>query len=229
MSDSSDTRVLIDDDPAKLPPALRNTLDGRARRAFLRTWPPQQLLPDSEPVYVKSWLYTFGVGALAALVVLVVSGVVLAVFGPEWWTLSRPGAWFGALHYWGVQLFFLFMFAHFLAVFIMGAFRGRKVTWMLGMLAFATSAVTGLTGFASLQNFEGQWVTTQAKDAMNAAGVGGILNLLNTGRILTLHVVVLPLLVVGIVAVHLLWVRKHGIAPPYDARPEHLSNEEGAT
>ena len=41
--------------------------------------------------------------------------------------------------------------------------------------------------------------------------------------------VVLPLVVVAIVAVHVLWVRKHGIAPPYDARPEHLSNEEGAT
>jgi quinol-cytochrome oxidoreductase complex cytochrome b subunit len=121
------------------------------------------------------------------------------------------------------------MFAHFVAVFIMGGFRGRKVTWMLGMLAFATSAVTGLTGFASPQNFEGQWVTTQAKDAMNAAGVGGILNLLNTGRILTLHVVVLPLVVVAIVAVHVLWVRKHGIAPPYDARKEHVSSEEGAT
>jgi quinol-cytochrome oxidoreductase complex cytochrome b subunit len=207
----------------------RDTLDGRARRAFLRAWPPQNLLPDAEPAYVKSWFYTFGVATLAALVLLAVSGIVLAVMGPEWWLRSRLGAWFGALHYWGVQLFFLFMFAHFIAVFIMGAFRGRKVTWMLGILCFAVAAVTGLTGFASLQNFEGQWVTTQAKDAMNAAGVGGILNLLDTGRILTLHVVVLPLLVVAAVGAHVLWVRKHGIAPPYDARPEHLSSEEGPT
>jgi len=229
VSDPRDTRVLIDDDPARLPPALRDTLDGRARRAFLRTWPPQNLLPDAEPAYVKSWFYTFGVATLAALVLLAVSGVVLAVMGPEWWLTSRVGAWFGALHYWGVQLFFLFMFAHFVAVFVTGAFRGRKVTWMLGMLSFAVSAVTGLTGFASLQNFEGQWVTTQAKDAINSTGVGGILNLLDTGRVLTLHVVVLPLLVVGLVGVHVLWVRKHGVVPPYDANPEHLSTEDGAT
>jgi len=224
-----DERVLLDDDPAKLPPELRNTLDGRARRAFLRTWPPSQLLPDAEPAYVKSWLYTFGVATLAALVLLIGSGIVLAVFGPEWWLRSRVGGWFGALHYWAVELFFLFMLAHFIAVFIMGAFRGRKVTWALGVLSFITAAVTGLTGFASLQNFEGQWVTTQAKDAINSTGIGGILNLLNTGRILTLHVVVLPLLVVAVVGAHVLWVRKHGVVPPYDARPEHLSSEEGAT
>jgi quinol-cytochrome oxidoreductase complex cytochrome b subunit len=59
------------------------------------------------------------------------------------------------------------MLAHFLAVFLMGAFRGqRKLTWMLGVLSFLTAAVTGLTGFVSLQNFEGQWVATQAKDAI---------------------------------------------------------------
>jgi quinol-cytochrome oxidoreductase complex cytochrome b subunit len=229
MTAPSRDAVVIDDDPARLPPSLRDTLDGRARRWFFRTWPPAQLLPDAEPVYVKSWLYTFGVATLAALVMLFGSGIVLAVFGPEWWMQSRLGAWCGALHYWAVQLFFLFMFAHFIAVFLMGAFRGRRVTWMLGVLAFATSAVTGLTGFSSLQNFEGQWVTTQAKDAMNAAGVGGVLNLLDTGRILTLHVVVLPVVVLVVVGVHILWVRKHGIAPPYDARPEDLSSEEGAT
>ena len=229
MSGDRDLPVVIDDDPSKLPPALRDTLDGRARRAFLRTWPPRQLLPDAEPAYVRSWFYVFGVATLAALGMLLASGIVLAVFGPEWWLRSRLGAWFGALHYWSVQLFFLLMFAHFVAVFVTGAFRGRKVTWALGMLSFAVSAVTGLTGFASLQNFEGQWVTTQAKDAMNAAGAGGILNLLNTGRILTLHVVVLPVVVVGLVGLHVLWVRKHGVVPPYDARPEHLSSEEGAT
>jgi len=215
--------------PAALPPELRGTWDERAREWILRTWPPSQVLPAAEPVYVKSWLYAFGVATLASLVILVVSGIVLAVFGPEWWLHGKVGGWFGALHYWAVQLFFLFMFAHFIAVFLMGAFRGRRVTWMLGVLSFICAAVTGLTGFAALQNFEGQWVTTQAKDAINSTGVGGLLNLLDTGRILTLHVVVLPALVLIVVALHVLWVRKHGIAPPYDANPEHFAPEEGPT
>lgn len=213
--------LIIVDDPAKYPPELRDTLDGRARRWFFRNWPPQRLLPDTEPVYVKSWLYVFGVATLVALIMLFVSGTVLAIFGPEWWLQSYIGGWFGAMHYWAVQLFFLFMLAHVLAVFIMGAFRGRRVTWMLGVLTFLVAAVTGLTGFVSLQDFEGQWVATQAKDAINSTGMGGLLNLLNLGQVLTLHVIVLPLATLGLAALHLLWVRRHGIAPPYDANPNH--------
>lgn len=218
----TDDAVRIVDDPATLPPELRDTLDGRVRRWFFRNWPPQRLLPDSEPVYVRSWMYTFGVAALVSLILLIGSGVVLAVFGPQWWMRSRAGAWFGAFHYWAVQLFFMFMIAHLVAVFLMGAFRGRTLTWMLGLLAFAAAATTGLTGFVALQDFEGQWVATQAKDALNSTGAGAFLNLLDEGQVLTMHVVVLPVVVVVLVALHLLWVRKHGICPPYDPHPDDV-------
>lgn len=36
-------------------------------------------------------------------------------------------------------------------------------------------------------------------------------------------VVLLPALVLTVVGIHLLFVRKHGITPPYDAREEHLA------
>ena len=216
--------VVIVDDPAKLPPELRNTLDGRGRRWFLKNWPPQQLVPDAEPVYVKSWLYTMGVATLASLIVLIVTGIVLAIFGPEWWTTTKIGAFFDGLHYWSVELFFLFMMVHFLASFLMGAFRGRRwATWMLGMLSFLTAVVTAFTGYASLQDFEAQWITTQGKDAINSTGMGGLLNLLNPGQMITMHVVLLPAIVLVVVSIHLLWVRKHGITPPYDAREEHFA------
>lgn len=216
--------VVIIDDPARLPPALRGTLDGRSRRWFLRNWPPQQLLPDAEPVYIKSWLYTMGVATLASLILLIVTGIILAVFGPEWWTTTKIGAFADGLHYWAVELFFLFMFVHFLASFLMGAFRGsRWTTWMLGILAFLTSVVTAFTGYSSLQDFEAQWITTQGKDAIASTGMSALFNLLNPGQMITMHVVLFPALVLAIVAGHLLFVRKHGITPPYDAREEHLA------
>jgi ubiquinol-cytochrome c reductase cytochrome b subunit len=59
--------------------------------------------------------------------------------------------------------------------------------------------------------------------------MGWFLNLLDTSQMITLHVVVLPLTALGIVAIHLLWVRKRGIAPPFDALESHLTREEGAT
>ncbi|MHB8940028.1 MAG: cytochrome b N-terminal domain-containing protein [Desulfobacteria bacterium] len=217
-------KVVVVDDPAKYPPEIRKTLDGRSRRWFLRNWRVQELAPDTEPIYVKSWLYVFGVLTLMSLVMLVVTGIILAFFGPEWWLNTAIGAYADAMHYWSVQLFFLFMFVHFIAVFLTGAFRGKRwLTWMLGVLAFMTSVVTAFTGYASLQDFEAQWITTQGKDAINATGAGSLFNLLDPGQIITMHVVIFPLIVGVVVGVHLLWVRKHGIAAPYDAREEHLA------
>ncbi len=223
-------KVVIVDDPAKYPPEIRNTLDGRGRRWFLRNWKPQELVPDAEPIYVKSWFYVFGVLTLVSLIMLVVTGVILAIFGPEWWLNTAIGAYTDAMHYWAVELFFLFMFVHFIAVFLMGAFRGRRwFTWILGMLSFLTCVATAFTGYASIQDFEAQWVTTQGKDAINAVGMGGFFNLLNPGQMITMHVILFPLIAIAIVAVHVLWVRKHGIAAPYDAREEHLAPTEEVT
>jgi len=216
-------RVRIDDDPAKLPQELRRTLDGRARRWFLGTWPPQQLMPDAEPVFIKSWFYTMGVATLACIITLFATGILLALGGPEFWLTNRVGQFVDQLHYWAVVLLFLFMTVHWVSVFLMGGFRGRRFTWMLGVLSLLVCVVTAFTGYASLQDYEAQWITTQGKDAINSTGIGAFFNLLNTGQILTIHVIVLPLAVLLFVAVHLLLVRKHGIAPPYDAVEEHLA------
>ena len=216
-------RVLIDDDPAKLPPELRGTLDGRARRWFLRVWPPQRLMPDAEPVYVRSWFYTMGVATLACIITLFITGIVLAVSGPEWWLTNRVGQFVDQVHYWAVILLFLFMTVHWISVFFMGGFRGRRLTWMAGVVSLLACVVTAFTGYASLQDFEAQWITTQGKDAVNSTGLGAFFNLLNPGQMLTLHVILFPVIVVAVVGTHLLLVRKHGIAPPYDAREEHLA------
>ncbi len=227
LKDCGEDAVVIIDDPAKYPPQLRGTLDGRSRRWFLSNWPPQRLLPDTEAYYVKSWLYTMGVATLVSLVLLIITGVILAVFGPEWWTTTMLGGFVDSLHYWAVQLFFLFMAVHFISVFLMGAFRGRRwQTWMLGVLAFMTAVVAAFTGYASLQDWESQWITTQGKDAINSTGMGALFNLLNPGQMITMHVILLPAIVIGVVAIHLLFVRKHEIAPPYDALEEHLAPVE---
>lgn len=221
-----DDAVIIIDDPAKIPEELRDTWDGKARRAFFRRWPPQKLLPDDEPAYVRSWLYIFGMCTLISLILLMGSGIILAIMGPEWYLNSYWGAVVEASHYWSVQLFFIFLSVHFLAVYFMGAFRGRALTWMLGVLCLVVAIGAGLTGYSILQDFESQWVTTQAKDAINSIGIGGFFNLLNTGQIMTLHIVVLPLLLVLGVIGHILAVRRRGICPPYDANEAHQAEVE---
>lgn len=46
--------------------------------------PPGRLLPDTQPAYISSWIYVFGVLSLAAFVVILASGAVIALAGPAW-------------------------------------------------------------------------------------------------------------------------------------------------
>jgi quinol-cytochrome oxidoreductase complex cytochrome b subunit len=86
---------------------------------------------------------------------------------------------------------------------------------MTGVVAFVVAIPCALTGYVSQQNFDAQWISTQAKDAINASGLGAFWNLLNFGQMYSYHVLLLPLAVVAIVAAHILLVRKHGIVPPF--------------
>ncbi|HEY5103705.1 MAG TPA: cytochrome B6, partial [Acidimicrobiales bacterium] len=63
----------------------------RLRHRFVRLLPPEKLLPDNQPTYVSSWIYVFGVTTLSALIVVIVSGCVLAIRGPQWWHTSSIG------------------------------------------------------------------------------------------------------------------------------------------
>jgi len=188
-----------------------------ARRLLERYLPIEHLLPDRQPAFVGSWVYVFGVTALAALVWVVVSGTVLAFFGPQWWHLTGIGHFFNSLHFWGVQVFFVFMVLHLWGQYFAAGWRdGRAATWIVGVVIFAVSIVTAFTGYLSQQNFDGQWIAVNAKDATNGSGVGAFFNVLNFGQMYGLHVMLFPLLVVTGVAVHLVLVRIRGVVRPID-------------
>ncbi len=75
----------------------------------------------------------------------------------------------------------------------MAAWRDKRwKTWVLGTLTFAVLIVTGLTGFLLQSSFDSQWIAVQAKDAMNATGIGDWFNTANVGQMLTMHLAVLP-------------------------------------
>lgn len=203
-----------------------------AIRHFLeRRLPLTNLLPDRQPYYVGSWVYIFGVVSIAGLIWVVASGVVLAFFGPQWWHQSGVGRFVNSLHLWSVQVFFVFMVLHLWGQYFMAGWRdGRAATWMVGVVIFAFSIVTAFTGFISQQNFDGQWIAVNAKDATNAAGIGSFFNVLNFGQMYGLHIVLLPVLVATLVVAHIVLVRMHGVVRPIErkqtARP---ADEERAS
>ncbi len=197
----------------------RPTWTARLRGVALASFPPERVLPDDQPVYVASWVYVFGVLTLAALLVVLGSGAVLALGGVAWWHRSRTGHFFNSMHLWSTELFFFFMVIHLWAKFFMAAWRGRRVlTWVTGAVAFLVSVGTAFTGYLSQMNFGSQWIATQAKDGLNSVGIGAYFNVLDLGQMLTWHIVLLPLVLGLLVGGHVLLVRKRGVVPPLPAR-----------
>jgi quinol-cytochrome oxidoreductase complex cytochrome b subunit len=187
----------------------------RTREYLGRRLPATNLLPDRQPYYVGSWVYIFGVVTIAALVWVILSGVVLAFFGPQWWHVSSIGRFFNGLHFWSVQLFFVFMVLHLWGQYFAAGWRdGRAKTWMAGVLIFLVSIIAAFTGYVSQQNFDAQWIAVNAKDAMNSVGAGAFFNVLNFGQMYGIHVVLLPLAITFLVGLHVLLVRMKGVVKP---------------
>src|SRR6478672_9551214 len=212
----------------------RQATPSRSWTVRLRDWisglvPPGQALPDRQPAYVASWVYTFGVLSLAALVLVIGTGLALAVGGSAWWHTSSLGHFVNSLHLWSVELFFAVMVIHLWGKFWMAAWRGKRgLTWMTGVVAFVASIGTAFTGYLSQSNFDSQWISAEAKDGINSIGAGAWFNVLNPGQMLLWHVVLLPL-AVGLIAVwHVILVRRHGVVPPLDADlPERAPERTG--
>jgi quinol-cytochrome oxidoreductase complex cytochrome b subunit len=188
----------------------------RARHAAESAFPPERLLPDRQPAYMASWIYVFGVLTVVSLAWVIVTGCVLAVMGPGWWRATNTGHFVNSLHLWSVECFFFFMVVHLWGKFFMAAWRGnRKLTWATGVISFLVSVGAAFTGYLSQQNFDAQWISTQAKDGINSTGAGAFFNVLNFGQMLMWHIALLPIGVVLIAGLHVLLVRRRGIVPPF--------------
>lgn len=195
--------------------ASPGTWTGAVRRFLNRYLPLEKLLPDRQPAYVASWVYVFGVLTIAALVWVLLSGAVLAFFGPQWWHQTGVGRFFNSLHFWSVQLFFAFMVLHLWGQYFAAGWRkGRAPTWIAGAVIFLVSIAAAFTGYLSQQNLDSQWIAVNAKDAVNASGAGGFFNVLNFGQMYGLHVMLIPVAVTVLVVVHVVLVRVRGVVPP---------------
>jgi len=196
------------------------------RNRIETTVPRGEWLPDRQPVYVRSWIYVFGVATLASLLVVIVTGTILAIGGVAWWHTSSVGHFVNSTHLWSVELFFVFMVIHLWGKFFMAAWRGKRaMTWITGAVAFVGSIGTAFTGYLSQSNFDSQWISTQAKDGLNAVTVGAFFNVLNPGQMLMWHIVLLPMIIGFLVVAHVILVRRHGVVPPFDAVPPTASDK----
>jgi ubiquinol-cytochrome c reductase cytochrome b subunit len=190
--------------------ALRNKIE--------QELPMEHLLPDRLPIYVSSFVYMFGILTMASFILVILSGMTMAFEGPLWYQFSAAGAVMRSIHFWGVQVFFFFLFLHFFSVFFMAGWReGRAATWIIGSFLLLFSIVEAFTGFLTQGGFFAQWNQVQSKDAFNSIGISGFFNVLNNGQLYGLHISIIPAILVLLLIIHLTLIRQKGVVPPIEA------------
>ncbi len=168
------------------------------------------------PAYGNKLFYSLGFLSMISFMVLIVTGIVMVLYGPTWWLTSTVGGYFRSVHLWATQAFVLFIILHLLVVFLTSGFKKpRRLTWMLGVLMMFVVLIETEFGYALRGDFSSQWRTLQGADFYNGSGFGAFLNPLNYKQIYGVHIVVVPLAILGLLGLHYLLVRILGIAKPY--------------
>ncbi len=196
-----------------------------SKRMLSEVMSAETWLPTEMPEYAQGFMYMLGSLTASSFVVLVISGILMAMNGPDVWSYNGAVRFVAATHFWSVQAFFFFMMLHLWRVFFTGAWRGgRGLTWLLGAVAFLIAIPTAFTGFLINGDLYAQWNAVQAKDGLNALGLGWV-NLDNAGQMFGMHVVVLPLILTVVIALHITRVRTKSVVPPYpDVKPSDSSS-----
>ncbi|HJP29789.1 MAG TPA: cytochrome bc complex cytochrome b subunit [Candidatus Latescibacteria bacterium] len=182
-----------------------------------------------------NWLFTLGAALLLLLSVQLLSGVLLMAYykptGREAFASVEsimyevPLGWLvRSIHNWGSHLIVIVALAHMFRVFFYGGFKKpRELTWIVGVGLLAAILGFGFTGYLLPWDQVAYWGTVVATEAPASLPVlgpttrqfmigGSEVADATLGRFYVVHVFLLPLLLLGLVGLHLFLIRYQGIS-----------------
>lgn len=186
--------------------------------------------------------YVFG----SVLVFLFMQQVVLGILLAFYYSPSATDAWASTaylndqvtygwflrgLHHHGSSAMVVVVVLHLLQVVWAGAYRKpREVNWWSGLAMGGLVLAFALTGYLLPWDQKGYWATQVATGIMGSVPGGEPMQQFVQGgseygnltitRFFALHVFVLPIALGGLLLVHLMLFRKHGVTPPELPEPE---------
>ena len=223
---------------------------GRARRALdvIDDRLGVKALQYPVPEHANTLGWSLGGLTAATLVILIVSGIVLAQFYnpiPESANASVRDivtrVWGGQLlrgvHYWAAQTMYVLAALHLLRVFLTGSYkRPREANWLIGVAMFALVLGAIFTGTVlkwDQEGFEALAHNLELGKLLGGAGfwfsdelASGVPLLV---RLYVAHVAIIPGLLLALFGVHGMLIKRHAISPkPTAAAPAgvDVANEE---
>ncbi|MBI5630718.1 MAG: cytochrome b N-terminal domain-containing protein [Elusimicrobia bacterium] len=186
---------------------------------------------------IAAWLYTLGSASMFVFSVQALTGALLAMnyvpspdhaYDSVKFISERVllGSFIRGLHHWGASFMVVLVVLHLLRVYFMGAYKyPREGTWMVGVALLLIVIGLGFTGYLLPWDQKAYWATAVGTNIAGQTPVLGpyVAKILKGGsemgaatmtRFYALHVLVLPALALGLIAVHLFLVVWHGISEP---------------
>src|SRR6266508_4145658 len=183
-----------------------------------------------------TWWHTLGSATLTVFVVQVITGTTLATYysaSPDHaydsiQYLSREvasGAFLRGIHHWGASAMVVLILAHVIRVFAVGAYKyPREINWVLGVGLFLVVMGFSFTGYLLPWDQKAYWATAVGTNIAGTTPLIGarLVTLLRGGpdlgaatltRFYSFHVLWLPLVLGGLILVHLVMLIRQGIAP----------------
>lgn len=200
-----------------------------------------ELASHTIPAHARNPLYFLGGFTFLALIIQVLTGTLLAFYyqpTPESAYNSvkflmnevRFGGMVRSLHFYGANLMIIFVVLHMLRVFYTGAFKPpRHKNWLVGVTLLILTLGFGFTGYLLPWDQMAYWATKVGTETM--AGVpyfgkylmigarGGLkITSYTLTRFYIVHVMLLPILTIGLVLVHFLLMRVYGMSERLEQR-----------
>ena len=209
---------------------IANWLDSR-----LGLWAPvRDMATHRVPRRSASFFYVFGSAAFVLFILQIVTGILLAFVyvptGADAWNSLQAlnhGVWLGwflrAIHGWGADFMVAVVLLHLCQVFLFGAYKfPRELNWVIGVCLLLLTLGMAFTGQVLRFDQDAYWglgIGASIVGRVPLVGAvlvhlllgGPMINGATLSRFFTLHVFVIPALLIGLVGLHLLLVLKLGI------------------
>lgn len=184
-----------------------------------------------------SWLQTLGSALLTVFILQVTTGILLAMYyvpDPEtaWASIkfitddATLGWLVRGMHKWGSSVMVVLLFLHMGRTFLFGAYKyPREMTWVTGALIFILVMAMAFTGYLLVFDERAYWATVVGVNINGTAPilgpflsyvlmVGPEIGTHTLSRFYALHMLALPSLIGGLIALHMWLVIRLGVTSP---------------
>ena len=197
-----------------------------------------------------NFFYFFGSLAMLCLVLQIVTGIFLtmhykpdaemAFASVEYIMRDVPGGWFiRYMHSTGASMFFIVIYLHMFRALIYGSFKGpRELVWLIGMLIYLALMAEAFMGYLLPWGQMSFWGAQVIINLFNTIPfIGDVVSTTIRGdfvisdptlnRFFAFHVVAVPLILVGLVFVHIVALHAVGSNNPDGVDIKKLKDEKG--